>query len=61
MKLIAVECLTCKHSSSIPESRLPDFGLSPDASIAQFIRRLVCAECGSHSIRAYRYEFQDAD
>ena len=60
MKRIAVECLRCGHCSSIPEERLRTFGLSPDAPIAKFIRRLTCIECGGHSVRAYRYDLQDA-
>jgi hypothetical protein len=56
MKRIAVECLRCGHCSSIPEERLRTFGLNPDAPIAKFIRRLTCTECGSHSVRAYRYQ-----
>ena len=60
MKRIAIECLTCGHCTSISEERLKAFGLSPDAPIAKFIRRLTCTECGSHSVRAYRYDLQDA-
>ena len=29
------------------------------ADLAKFIRRLICTECGSQSVRAYR-ELQDA-
>jgi uncharacterized Zn finger protein len=47
MKRISMECLTCGHRSSIPEERLKAFRLSPDASIASFIRRLTCSECGA--------------
>jgi hypothetical protein len=61
MKRIALECLRCGHCSSIPEERLRTFGLSPDAPIAKFIQRLTCTECGSHSVRAYRYDLEDAD
>jgi hypothetical protein len=60
MKRIVVECLSCGHCSSIAEERLKAFGLSPDAPIAKFIRRLICTECGSHSVRAYRDDLQDA-
>ena len=60
MKRIAVECLSCGHCSSFPEERLKAFGVSPDAPIAKFIKRLTCIECGSHSVRAYRYDLQDA-
>jgi uncharacterized Zn finger protein len=60
MKCIAIECLSCGHSSSFPEERLKAFGISSDAPIAKFIRRLTCAECGSHSVRAYRYDLKDA-
>jgi hypothetical protein len=59
MTRIAVECLSCGHCSSIPEERLKAFGISPDAPIAKFIRRLTCTECGSHSVRAYRYDPQN--
>jgi len=60
MKRIVIECLSCRHSSSMPEERLKAFGLSPDAPIAKFIRRLTCSKCGSHSVRVYRRDFQDA-
>ena len=60
MKRIVIECLSCGHSSSMPEERLKTFGLSPDAPIAKFIRRLTCSECGSHSVRVYRRDLQDA-
>jgi hypothetical protein len=57
MKRIAIECLSCGHCTSISEERLKAFGLSPDAPIVKFIRRLTCTECGS--VRAYRYDLQD--
>jgi hypothetical protein len=60
MKHIAIECLTCGHCTSFPEQRLKAFRLSPDTPIAKFIRRLTCTECGSHSVRAWRYDIQDA-
>jgi hypothetical protein len=38
---------------------LKTFALNPDTPIAKFIRRLICTECGIHSVRAYR-ELRDA-
>jgi len=60
MRRISIECLSCKHRSSIPEDQLTTFGLSPDAPIAKFIRRLICTKCGSRSVRVYRYDVQNA-
>jgi hypothetical protein len=60
MMRVAVEWLRCGHCSSIPEERLKTFGFKPDTPIAKFIRRLTCTECGSRSVRAYRYNLQDA-
>jgi hypothetical protein len=60
MKHIVIECLSCGHCSSMPEECLKAFDLSPDAPIAKFIRRLTYSECGSHSVRVYRRDFQDA-
>jgi len=60
MKRIAIECLTCGHCASMAEEQLKAFRPKPDTPIAKFIRRLTCTECGSHSVRAWRYELQDA-
>jgi DNA-directed RNA polymerase subunit RPC12/RpoP len=51
---IAVECLTCGHAGSLDERELPRFGLAEDTSLVTLTRRLVCQECGSRSVRAFR-------
>ncbi len=51
---IAIECLSCGHRSSLAERDLPRFGLAEDTSLVTVTRRLVCQECGSRSVRAFR-------
>jgi RNase P subunit RPR2 len=51
---ICVQCLRCGHSGTIRESDLPRHGEEPGAPIARFVKRLVCQECGSHSVKAFR-------
>ncbi len=57
---ICVECLRCGHCSSIREADLEAYGEEPGAPIARFIKRLVCQECGSHSVKAFRMSPQEA-
>jgi len=51
---ICVQCLRCGHTGTIRESDLPRHGEEPGAPIARFVKRLVCQECGSHSVKAFR-------
>jgi len=56
---ICVQCLRCGHAGTIREADLPSFGEEPGAPIARFVKRLVCQECGSHSVKAFRMNPQD--
>jgi hypothetical protein len=51
---IAIECLACGHAGSLDERELPHYGLAKDTSLVTVTRRLVCRECGSRSVRAFR-------
>jgi RNase P subunit RPR2 len=51
---ICVQCLRCGHAGTIREADLPSHGEEPGAPIARFVKRLVCQECGSHSVKAFR-------
>jgi len=51
---ICVQCLRCGHAGAIREADLPSHGEEPGAPIARFVKRLVCQECGSHSVKAFR-------
>jgi len=53
---ICVQCLRCGHGGTIRESDLPRHGEEPGAPIARFVKRLVCQECGSHSVKAFRMD-----
>ena len=52
---IAIDCLNCGHCSSVSAEKLCYFGLSPDVSLAQLTKRLICKECGSKAVKAVRY------
>ena len=52
--LISITCLSCNHSGSLDERELPQHGLAEDTSLVTLIRRLVCQECGSRAVRAFR-------
>ena len=53
---ICVQCLRCGHAGAIREADLPSHGEEPGAPIARFVKRLVCQECGSHSVKAFRMD-----
>ena len=53
---IAIECLRCGHCGSLAEEALPGFGLPKDASLVLVTKRLTCSECGSKSVRTFRYD-----
>ena len=52
---IAIDCLKCGHFTSIPEDQLTQFGMDAKAPLVMLIKRLVCKECGSRSVRCYRF------
>ena len=52
---IAIDCLNCGHATSVSAEKLPYFGLSPDVSLVQLTKRLMCKECGSKAVKAFRY------
>lgn len=51
---IVVECLHCGHRGTLREEDLAAYGEKPGAPIVAFVKRLVCRDCGSHSVRAWR-------
>ena len=53
---IAIECLSCGHCGSLAERELPRFGLAENAPLVLLTKRLVCQECGSRSVRTFRYD-----
>ena len=55
-KRIAVDCLSCGHCRSFVEAELEHYGLSRDTSLVVLTKRLVCSECGSRSVLAFRFE-----
>ena len=52
--VITMRCLRCAHQGVLREVDLLSFGEKPGAPIARFIKRVVCSECGSHSVEAQR-------
>jgi hypothetical protein len=58
--IILVQCLTCQHRGFISERELVRFGLKPGAPVAQFVKRLRCRKCGSHSVMARRSQSKNA-
>jgi DNA-directed RNA polymerase subunit RPC12/RpoP len=53
---IDIECLSCGHRGSLAQRELPQYGLAEDTSLVLVTKRLVCHECGSRSVRAFRYD-----
>ena len=51
---IVIECLNCHHCATVLPERLPHFGLEPDTSLVTLTKRLICKNCGSKAVRAYR-------
>jgi hypothetical protein len=58
---IRIDCLRCSHSGTLKERELGQYGEKPGAPIAAFVKRLVCRNCGSHSVRAYRIQSEGVD
>ena len=54
-RLIAIDCLNCGRCRSIPERQLVNFGWEPGVSLVTLTKRLVCSDCGSKAVRAFRY------
>jgi hypothetical protein len=54
--LISITCLSCNHTGTLDERELPQYGLAEDTSLVTLTRRLVCQECGSRAVRAFRYD-----
>jgi DNA-directed RNA polymerase subunit RPC12/RpoP len=52
---IAIDCLKCGHCTSVSVDKLPAFGLEPETSLVTLTKRLVCKECGSRTVQAFRY------
>jgi hypothetical protein len=52
--VICVECLHCRHRGILSDRILTRYGLSAEAPIASFVRRLTCERCGHHSVKAFR-------
>jgi hypothetical protein len=46
--VICVECLHCRHRGVLSDRILTRYGLSANAPIASFVRRLTCERCGHH-------------
>lgn len=53
---VGVECLRCGHAGTISEAELQSRGFKPDAPLATISKRLICGECGSRAIKAWRFE-----
>jgi hypothetical protein len=51
---IVIECLHCGHAAQLGEQDLVRYGEAPGASLVALSRRLICKECKSGSVRAYR-------
>jgi hypothetical protein len=56
---IAIDCLKCRHTTSVSEEKLPYFGLQAHSSLVTLTKRLVCKECGSKSVQTFRYEEEE--
>jgi RNase P subunit RPR2 len=57
---VVIECLHCGHAARLNESELARYGEAPGASLAALSKRLICKECKSGSVRAYRRVDNDA-
>jgi len=56
---IAIDCLNCSHHGSMAEEDLPAYGLEAGTSLVTLTKRLVCTQCGSRAVVAYRYVEDD--
>lgn len=60
MRRVAIDCLRCGHTATIAEDDLENLGFSPDASLVLVTKRLICSQCQSKAVRAYRYIDDDS-
>jgi len=60
MAVVVVECLRCGHRGKLTAAELESHGLGDDTSLVLITRRLVCQDCGSRSIKAFRRDDGDA-
>jgi hypothetical protein len=51
---IAVACLRCGHRARLSDDKLESRGFTRESSLVLITKRLVCQECGSRSVKAYR-------
>ncbi len=55
MRRVAIDCLKCGHTASMAESELEQLGFAADVSLVVVTKKLVCSQCESKAVRAYRY------
>ena len=51
---IVIECRHCGHAALLHETDLKKYGEAPGGSLVSLTQRLICKECKSGSVRAYR-------
>jgi hypothetical protein len=54
--VVHVRCLRCRHKSLLSNKDLAVFGITPEAPIAAYVKRLRCTKCGSGSVLANRID-----
>jgi hypothetical protein len=52
--IVCAECLRCRHRGALDAAKLTRHALSPDVSMAELSRVVVCDVCGSHAVRLER-------
>ena len=52
--VVQVRCLKCNHTSFLNDRDLIEFGVTENAPIVAFVKRLRCTKCGSGSVMANR-------
>ena len=55
MRRVAIDCLKCGHTATMAESDLETLGFAADVSLVLVTKKLICSECQSKAVRAYRY------
>ena len=55
MRRVAIDCLNCGHTASMAESELEQLGFTAEVSLVVVTKKLVCSQCESKAVRAYRY------
>ncbi len=51
---IVITCLHCGHAALLHEPDLKKYGEEPGAALGPLAHRLICKECKSARVRAYR-------